>query len=196
MQQYTVRSRGVPIGTTDLGFARIEATTRVGWFQPNEDGKRVMAIVGAVLPLMRANARHEVRDGTPVIVLSLEVEGPELSPELVSAMHEVETLELTLHGADGSRIPTESIAFQDVEQLRALFGPDDAALDDAALDDEYARWDEGLDDETREAIEQDIAALLEDAGFERREPWMPEEEPSAMGQYQVFVHLVSEWDVP
>ena len=196
MQQYTVRSRGVPIGTTDLGFARVEGTSRVGWFQPNEDGERVMAIVGAVLPLMRASARHEVRDGNPVIVLSLEVEGPELPPELVSAMQAVETLELTLHAADGTLIPTESIAFQDVEQLRALFGPDDAELDDAELDDEYARLDEGLDDETREAIERDVAAILEDAAFAQREPWMAEEEPAEVGQYQVFVHLASEWDVP
>jgi hypothetical protein len=191
MQQYTVRSRGVPIGVTDLGFTRIEGTTRVGWFQPNADGERVMAIVGAVLPLMRASARREVRDGSPLIVLSLEVEGPELPPELLSAMHEVETLELTLHGADGSVIPTESIAFQDVEQLRALFGPDDAELEA-----ECARWDEGLDDETREAIERDVAAVLEEAGFAQREPWMPEEEPAELGPYQVFVRLISEWDVP
>ena len=190
MQQYTVRSRGVPIGTTDLGFARVEGTSRVGWFQPNEDGERVMAIVGAVLPLMHASARHEVRDGSPVIVLSLEVEGPELSPELVSAMQAVETLELTLHAADGTLIPTESIAFQDVEQLRALFGPTDAELDDDTP------WDEGLDDETREAIEHDVAALLEDAAFAQREPWMPEPEPEDLGPYQVFVRLHSEWDVP
>lgn len=197
MQRYTVRSRGVPIGTTDLGFARVDGLTRCGWFHPNEEGERVMATVNAVLPLMHASVRREVREGSAVVVLSVEVEGPELPPELLAAMQAVETLELTLHRADGALIPTENVGLQDVEQLRSIYVDDEDTGADAAA------WYEGLDDETREAIERDVAAILDDAGFARREPWMPEPEapPEALGpdpleRYQVIVRLESEWDVP
>ena len=191
MEQFTVRSRGIPIGVSDLGLTRVDHKHRWGWFYPNEDGARVMAIVDAVLPLLHASARRDVRGGSDVIVLSLEVEGPELSPELTRALQDVETLDLTLHRADGTLIPTETIGIQDMEQLRALFGPTEAELEAADGD-----WAEGLDDETREAIERDVAALLDDAGFTKREPWMPEEEPEEMGRYQIHVRLISEWDVP
>lgn len=199
MQQYVVRSRGVPIGTTDLGFARVDGQCRCGWFHPNEEGERVMAIVRAPLPLLHASAHRDVRDGSDVVVLSVEVEGPELPPELLAAMQAVESLELTLHRPDGSVIPTKDVGLQDVEQLRSIFvgaEPPEA---------HGARWDEGLDEETRAAIEHDVAALLEGMGSEEREPWMaaaeePEDatgaEPDRSERYQVIVRLVSEWDVP
>lgn len=197
MQQYTLRSRGVPIGTTDLGFARVDGLTRCGWFRPNEEGERVMAVVRAPLPLLHASVRREVRDGSAVVVMSLEVEGPELPPELLAAMQAVGALELTLHRPDGTTIPTENVALQDVDQLRSIYVDDDTMRADAEA------WYEGVDDATRAAIDSDVAAMLDDAGFDRREPWMPEPEmepepeaPELPERYQVIVQLVSEWDVP
>ena len=197
MQQYTLQSRGVPIGTTDLGFARVDGLTRCGWFQPNEEGERVMAIVRAPLPLLHASVRREVREGSAVVVMSLEVEGPELPPELLAAMQAVEALELTLHRPDGAAIPTDHVALQDVEQLRSIYVEDDTMGGDAEA------WYEELDDATREAIESDVEAVLDDARFDQREPWMPEPEPAPEAlapalpeRYQVIVRLVSEWDVP
>jgi hypothetical protein len=192
VERYTVCSRGVPIGVTDLGMARVERMSRSGWFHPNAEGERVVAIVGAVLPLLHASVRREVRDGRRAIVLSVEVEGPELSPELAHALQEVAALELTLHRADGSLIPTEGLGIQDVEQLRSIYVEEDDGQLEA-----HACWHEELDAETRAAIEHDLSALLEDAGVDEHEPWMPAHDYSTEpGRYQVHLRLVSEWDVP
>jgi hypothetical protein len=55
------------------------------------------------------------------------------------------------------------------------------------------------DDGLQADIEHDIAAILEDAEFVEREPWMQEEEEEETTEwprYQVHVTLLHEGDVP
>ena len=43
--QYTVSSRGRPIGVTDLGFVPLSRRWRFGWFHPNSRGQEVLSMI-------------------------------------------------------------------------------------------------------------------------------------------------------
>ena len=58
--EYTITSRGRPIGVTDLGFKRVGGPLRSGWFHPNAEGERLMPVIAAVYPAVRAYVRHDV----------------------------------------------------------------------------------------------------------------------------------------
>ena len=122
--QYTVSSRGRPIGTTDLDFERIPGSTRSGWFHPNALGEELMPSIALVLPAMRAfvcrNAHDE--DGRRIVLPSFRASS--LFADLAEALHRVDAMELTLHHADGALIATSQVGIQDIEQLLALVGLD------------------------------------------------------------------------
>lgn len=199
--QYTVSSRGRPIGTTDLDFERIPGSTRSGWFHPNEVGEKLMPSVALVYPAMRAfvcrNARDE--DGRRIVLPSLRASS--LFADLAEALHRVDAMELTLHDADGALIATSLIGIQDMEQLVALNTWTDLDPDlDRAIDDED--WEEnfGLELVSDPEIEFDLERLSEgwheEGSHDLDDLWVPYEEPCEMPRYQVHVDLVEASTIP
>lgn len=197
--QYSVHSRGRPIGVTDLGFARTGGPYRAGWFHPNALGQQVMAVVTALHVALQASARRHVDERRHSRSDTSLGDGA-LPPELAEALENVGALELTLHREDGSIVPTEVIGLQDTEQLQVMarmhLSDDEPAL--SYPDDDP---DAQLDAELREAIEHDVAEMLEAHDFDddepwRDQPWRDAPPPTEWPRYQVQLRLVNEWDVP
>lgn len=202
--QYTVSSRGRPIGTTDLDFERIPGSTRSGWFHPNALGEELMPSIAQVLPAMRAfvcrNARDE--DGRRIVLPSFRASS--LFADLAEALHRVDAMDLTLHDADGALIATSQIGIQDIEQLLALDTWTDLDPDlDRAIDDE--EWEEnvGLELVGDPEIEFDLERLSEHWCEEGPHDlddlddlWVPYEEPCELPRYQVHVDLVEVSAIP
>ena len=188
--QYTVSSRGRPIGVTDLGFVRIGGPSRSGWFHPDAAGEPLMPAIASVLPAMRAFLHRGVRgaDGTPVVQPRLL--GSTLFADLAEALHHAGTLELTLHRPDGSLVPTTSVGIQDTERLLALARWEDA-IPDADPWSADAGWDDALED-VQLAPEAQLELL--DAGDRQR--WTSDRESPAFPRYQIHVVLADATAVP
>jgi hypothetical protein len=188
--QYTVRSRGRPIGVTDLGFVCTHVHYRMGWFYPNEYAKRVMPHISAVLPALRASLG--TYDGVSFTLDPgiLNAENP-----AEEAIRRVTALELTLHRPDGSRVPTEDIGIQDVEQLLALPETD---LEEFGEDD--WEWYDELDDEDDPFdLNTDLDEMLASPRIDAVEAWEPERESEAdenveFQQFQIQVRLKTPLD--
>lgn len=166
-------SRGEAIGTTDLGFVRVLPDSRMGWFQPNEAGHRVMPDITSVIPAMRAFKRSDGRPGRDGPIPWAELVTSTDYADLTEAMHRVGALDLSVHREDGTVIPTGYVGIQDTEQLLEL-----ARIDDAML---------GIDERWL------------DAGGDVRpgelEPWNIRT-PNPCERYQITVLLVDGADVP
>lgn len=188
--QYTVRSKGHPIGVTDLGFVCTDVHHRMGWFYPNEYAKRVMPHISALLPDLRASLGKY--DGVSFTLDAgiLNAENP-----AEEAIRRVTALELTLHRADGSRVKTEDIAIQDVEQLLAL---PETNLDEFGEDD--WQWYDALSDEDDPFnLETDVDAMLTTPKIDAVEPWEPDENSEGDGdvdfpQFQIQVWVKTPLD--
>lgn len=192
---YTISSRGRPIGTSDLGFFRIDGSSRSGWFHPNEFGESVMPTVALIYPAMRAFIGQDVRDDKGQPIVRPEFRSSPMFADLSEAYHRVAALELTLHWPDGTLIPTSMLGIQDCEELlkfsiwREPYRVDEASFETESWDDELERdldvlsseWDESDDD--LEDLESDV-------------PWTPDEEPTEWPRYQVHLLLCEENALP
>lgn len=189
---YTVCSRGRPIGSTELDFVRIGGPHRMGFFEPNEEGERIVAMIAAPLPAMRERIRRTAVEGPGAHEMSHE-EAALLHAEMHEAAERERALTLTLHREDGSLVPTESISFRDTEayidvgELLAAEGP---------------AWD---DEELQRSVEHDLELLEESfgedddgyPGFDVSEPeWLEEAEPTPWPRYQIQVELVDDEAIP
>ena len=188
--QYTVRSKGRPIGVTDLGFVCTDVHHRMGWFYPNEYAKRVMPHISALIPALRASLGEY--DGVSFTLDPgiLNAENP-----AEEAIRRVEALELTLHRADGSRIPTEDIGIKDVEQLLALPASDFEELEE----DDWQWYDEFSDEDDPLDLDTDVDAMLAPPRVDPIEPWEPEADSDAdedvnFPQFQIQVWLKTPLD--
>ena len=183
--QYTVRSKGRPIGVTDLGFVCTDVHHRMGWFHPNEYAKRVMPHISALLPALRASIGKY--DG---VSFTLDAGILNAKDPYEEAFRRVTALELTLHRADGSRVKTEDIAIQDVEQLLAL---PETNLDEFGEDD-WQWYDELSDEDDPFKLDTDVDAMLTTPRVDPVEPWEPErnsddDEDVDFPQFQIQVYL-------
>lgn len=180
--QFTVCSRGRPIGTTDLGFLPLHATARMGWFWPNEEGERLMPVVSAAPYALSAwgqIARAEVPD---------EEASRVAEADLAEALHHVGALELTIHREDGTRLDVIDIGIRDRDAVAAAFGhgPDDEG--DASSDEPQPAIEIHLDDLPEEEAQSIIAMLAESDSA-----WA-EEALEHPGRYQIVVTLADgEW---
>ena len=193
--QYTISSRGRPIGTTTLDFMRIDGANRSGWFHPNEFGAELMPTVALVLPAMRAYLRRNVRgdEGQPIVLESFRHSS--LFADLAEALHRVDAMELTLHRPDGTLVPTSLIGLQDTEELRGLaewkdlypVGEVPSVSDEwvqelaSELEEPESDWQESDDRMFDTAVEED---------------WAPDEEPIEFPRYQVHILLSEENAMP
>ena len=209
MALYTICSRGVPIGVSDLSFLRIGGPNRSGYLMPNAEGERLLPALASVLPAMRAWMHRDVDfEGQPSVQPHLF--GSSLFADLAEAFHHLDGQELTLHREDGTVIPTEVIGIQDTEQLRSLSEWDDAfaPVEEEESDAEEAfyhiEFNDDVDAETREAFLREVEELSNDLLLDDMQPWeSPEwlleeiEYPQPeFPRYQVHVRVIDERDVP
>lgn len=157
----------------------------MGWFHPNEYGKRLMPHISALLPALRAS-RGEY-DGVSFALDSgiLNAEDP-----YTEALRRVNELELALHRPDGSRVQTGEVSIQDVDQLLALPEMD---LEEFENDD-WQWYDELRDDDDPLELSTDLDAMLAPPRFDAVAPWEPEDESDAgekvqLPQFQIHVSL-------
>ena len=185
--EYTICSRGRPIGTSDLGFVRIDGSSRSGWFHPNAFGESVMPTVALVYPAMRAFICQDVRDDKAQSTVQPDFRTSAMFADLAEAYHRVGRLELTLHWPDGTLIPTSMLGIQDCEELlkfsiwresyrveEALFEAESWYDLEPGLQESSSEWDES--DDELEDLEIDV-------------PWAPDEDVPEFPRYQVHLLL-------
>jgi hypothetical protein len=198
--QFIVSTSGRPIGTTELGFARFLGATRSGWFHPNALGETLMPNIALLLPAMRAYVCRNVRDENGQSILEPNFRRSTLFADLAEAFHRMQALELTLHHADGTLIPTALVGIQDTEQLLELAECDDLHPEpDPALAE--AEWNERLELE----LEGDLELVSrgwepsddgEEDDFDLEELWKAYQDRLVLPRYQVHVELVNANAVP
>lgn len=185
--QYTICSRGKPIGITDLGFRYKPRGRRMGWFHPNEHGEKVMEVVRELLPATEAFVRALRHEGADRPSDPQAARRRAEYADIAAAEQHVDALDFTLHREDGSIVPTEAISFRDIEQLmqlRPLSAPDEEPL---PWEDDYEDFDESdISPELQAAIDHDLAII--DEWFDD-EPWTPEEDLAPLPRYQVHVEF-------
>lgn len=208
--QYTITSRGRPIGTTDLGFRYRPGASRIGWFQPNADGERLMPVVSAVTATTRVYAQSIRRRRRSPGVGARDGDATLLA-DVAEARQHAGALDLELHAEDGTLIPTEIVSIQDTEELLAwgdieeaiewgeawkrgdrtfgsLCGLTDDSFDEALDADERERQFDPADDD---------AVIFGDGFADTLDAWTPDEyEPDPMMRYQIFVELVDAGAIP
>ena len=189
-----VSSRGRPIGVTDLGFVRIHPWFRSGWFYPNSYGEQVMPVIASVLPAMSAYLHGDVlgEDGKPRVRPHF-IRSP-LFAALEEALERVAALDLRLHHADGTLVPTEDVGIRDTEQLLALADLNPLLDDDEgwspeddeewSLDDVEGWTPDGGRDDDFGASWLDIP---EGGLFDDLRAWTPDEKPTTFPRYQIHV---------
>ena len=208
--QYTITSRGRPIGVTDLGFLYREGPSRMGWFHPNAEGEPLMAVITSPSSAMHTPASSGERSGESPA--DARQRAATCLADLAEASQRVEALELELRRDDGSVVATEFINIQDVEELLAWSGRIDAIRDregwkygDAEPDPLYDLMEDVFDEEldALDEIEPELDLEPEDElmfgdGFaDTAAPWTPEEyEPDPSMRYQIYVSLQDPAAIP
>ena len=211
--QYTVTSRGRPIGVTDLGFRYRPDTSRMGWFHPNAEGEKLMPVVAAVTAATRAysEGRRRGRDKSGVESRSRDAT---LLADVAEAYQHAGALDLRLHAEDGTLIPTEFVTITDTEELLAWADLEEAIelgeawklgehVPDPQFDPSEDMFDEEVDGfendpETPFDLDAEEGDLIFCDGFADTEaPWTPDEsEPDPLMRYQIFVSLVEANSIP
>ena len=208
--QYTITSRGRPIGTTDLGFRYRPGASRIGWFQPNTDGERLMPVVSAVTATTRVYAQSIQRRGHSPGVGAREGDATLLA-DVAEACQHAGALDLELHAEDGTLIPTEIVSIQDTEELLAWDDLEEAIewgeawkrgdrTFDSLCGPTDDSFDQELDADEREHQfdpDDDDAVIFGDGFADTLDAWTPDEyEPDPMMRYQIFVELVDAGAIP
>lgn len=164
---YSVWSRGSLIGHTDLGFAYREHGVRVGWFQPNELGEKLMPAATGVAPAMRKSreAKSDLRT----------------DPDVASAVVCERALEMELRRENGKVIETEQIGIIDTHYL--------ISIADSAI--EHDECVEPFDLDDQPVFDADTEPWLADR--EPHEPWRQTEQ---LPRYQIQVYLLDHDAIP
>jgi hypothetical protein len=203
--EYIISSRGRPIGTTELGFVRFDGSSRSGWFHPNSLGESLMPDVAMVLPAVRAFLFRHERDSGDRSLLHPDFRRSSLFADLAEAFHRVAALDLTLHHADGTLIPTSMLGIQDTHQLLELGKSDPYPSSDPLIAEEaaYEEFDHELwDDPDLDPSPASLGWQEYDADFDGdfdsadESGWAPDEEPNRFPRYQVHALLVDESAIP
>lgn len=196
--EYTVTSRGRPIGTTDLGFTRLDPSWRAGWFFPDEQAADVMVTLGAVLPATLAAHPKRGRSHDNPAAARREFARSSEWADLAEALHRVDELDLELRCADGSVVPTESIAIQDTQSLLELVEADAAGFDlewwqrDEAAE-PPVELETGVDDDsdgyTDDSFDADAGREFLDDVWTDGDNGAEESDDIDLPRYQIFVML-------
>ena len=215
--QYTVTSRGRPIGTTELGAARGTNPIRIGWFHPNVEGARLLPVVTSAAAT-RAFVWHADPSGESP--RETERRDTALLADVAEAVGHADALALEILRDDGSLVPTEDISINDVEEVVSRIDRiepmregdgwrRDKAIPDLiceALDDIFdgeldGEWDAEFDgpDELEPPfdLEDDDDLIFGGRFADAAGPWTPElYEPDPAMRYQICVTLVDSAAIP
>ena len=195
---YTVSSRGQPIGTTDLGFHRLGGRSRSGWFHPNGEGEKLMPRIASVLPAMRAWFLRDVQGEDGKSIVQQEYLDSDLFADLAEKLQHTAALELTVHREDGALVPTTTIGIQDMVQLRELAQWEIARMD---AEEDAAGWQpdeaQAAELEAGDEIDPDVFAVIIDAETgESERLTLDDIDVPPCPRYQIHVMLADEADVP
>lgn len=192
--EYTISSRGQPIGTSDLDFMRIDGSNRSGWFHPNALGESLMPTIALPYPAMRTFVCESERDENGRSVIRPDFRRSTVFADLAEAFHRVAALELTLHHPDGRLIPTSMLGIQDTDAMRRHLDWGDL-YPVGEIPEDGEPWFEELkrefEDETDEWEESDDDLEV----FEIDVPWVPDE-MAEYPRYQVHLLLSEENAIP
>lgn len=207
---YTIASHGRPIGETELEFVRMGGPGRSGWFHPNEWGESLMPLITTVLPDAKSAGSRTAAVDTGVAGGGATLRQSSQIADALEALRSSPPLDLTLHDASGTLIPTEFIGIQDVHLLLGLAGEDeeeDAESDVGESADEGGglHVDDGVDELELLDFASDSAAddpngwpgeieSCDDADDFSGE-WEPED-PSTFPRYQIHLVLTDERAIP
>ena len=210
--QYTVWSSKRPIGVTDLGFRYRKGGSRSGWFHPFPQSEPLMPEI--VVPLIgnyfrpRRSDRHRpMRPGEMAQLAAYE-----------RACKRAARWRLQLRREDGSLVPTETVAIQDIEALLACYPDVDDDIENALDFDRELDFEEEMDfdDDPSEAWkrpsdefdddadllalhqeEEDDIELFDDWQHDelREHEWTPDDD-EPLPRYQIWVLLSDEAAVP
>jgi hypothetical protein len=195
--QYTVSSRGRPIGVTDLGFVPISRRWRFGWFHPSAHGQEVIPVVVPAVPGMSAHLQRSASDENGSAIAHLDVIRAACFKALGEFFERVQALDLTLHLEDGTLVRTVSIGIQDTELLLALPDPPLTGEEEEWTFEDEEPWDvedvkAWSPDEELDSEWLDIDEEIEERFSDEWRPWIPAEEPSAFPRYQIYVEFVDD----
>lgn len=209
--QYTITSRGRPIGVTDLGFRYRPGTSRMGWFHPNPAGEQLMPVASSVGAASRQYASRFRRE-PEVSDFEARNDQARLLADIGEAIQHAEALLLELRDETGAVIPTEYIGIQDTEQLIAWadtlepigegepweFGAEiaDPPYDPlgGVFDDEPDTYD---DAELCFGHDSDDEVIFGDGFANEWAPWsVAADPPTPPARYQIFVSLVDASAIP
>jgi len=210
--QYTVWSGKRQIGVTDLGFRYRRRGSRTGWFHPFPQSEPLMPEI--VVPLIGSYFRPRRSDppGPMTPGEMAQLAAYERACKRAAAWH------LQLRREDGSLVPTETVAIQDIEALLACYPDADDAFEDAfdchcELDfEEEIDFDDEPSEAWRRPVDEfdddaDFLALRQDEedDFELFDNWLHEEwqkhqstpdDDEALPRFQIWVLLSDEAAVP
>lgn len=203
---FTITSRGVAIGSTDLAFYRVGGRNRSGWFYPNAEGEKAMELIASPIPAMRAYLLQDVLGEDSKSIVRPELIGSTLFADLAEAFQHNASLDLEVRNENGALIPTEMIGFQDAHTLGeigrriALSAELDAEADEETL----SGFDIGEADEENvsgfdigEPGARDgnaFVTIVHDTG--EVEEWMPDDDELDFPRYQIHVMLVDDTSIP
>ena len=203
---YTIWSKGRLLGHTTLDFCPcVTLGSRMGWFEPTEEGKRLMPSLTTLgryhEAITREVADRSLPSGEPVDAkqrraLARAALDYKVTEEAGVALRD---LELEMHDDQGNVVPTTHIAMQDTEYLLAL----------ASDDDWEERELENLDEPDAGSDVDEFSAALIELGVEEPpdDDWDFDDElneaecdwessASTLPRYQIFVDLVDGKSVP
>lgn len=121
---YTLWSRGRLLGETDLGFARVYANHRVGWFHPSPQGEALMSVLTGTGPALKAVARlmrnplrssNRSRHGGSIGEWPSDIRTTTEYADLVSSVDELESMDLQLRDPDGRIMTVEHVGIDDMQ---------------------------------------------------------------------------------
>jgi hypothetical protein len=193
--QFTIASKGRPIGTTDLAFLRIGGPIRSGYFYPASGVEELLPLIASPLPAVRAYLHRNVvdADGRPIVQPHLF--GSPLFGDIAERLQHAASFDLTLHCADDSRVPTHAIAIQDTEPSSSSFTYDEGLLQGRIC--EMDDWVHGVDVDFHDDGEfPGIVAFRLDEATGEVHRFTPDVDVPEFPRYQVHVALVDDRMIP
>jgi hypothetical protein len=193
--QFTIASKGRPIGTTDLAFLRIGGPVRSGYFYPAAGTEQLLPLIASTLPAMRAYLHRNVMDADGRPLVQPHLLGSALFGDIAEDIQRAASFDLTLHGPNEALVPTLAIGIQDTEPTCSTFTYEEGLLQGRVS--ETDDWVHGVDVDFHDdgGLPGMVEFRLDDATGEYH-PFTPDVDAPEFPRYQVHVVLVDDRKLP